>query len=89
MQGSNPVSRIAGGFFTSSATGEAQGKPRSRDGGMQKDSNARGVGADEQEPPTPRCLLARSSAVVTGQGVQVTGGQRCVTPFAPPGLAGV
>ena len=36
-----------------------------------------------------KCLLAWSSAVMTGQGVEGTGAQRCVTPFAPPGPAGV
>ena len=36
-----------------------------------------------------KCLLARSSAVMSGQGVEGTGAQRCVTPFAPPGPAGV
>ena len=36
-----------------------------------------------------KCLLARSSAVMTGQGVEVTGAQRSVTPFAPSGPAGV
>ena len=36
-----------------------------------------------------KCLLAWSSAVMSGQGVEGTGAQRCVTPFAPPGPADV
>ena len=32
-----------------------------------------------------KCLLARSSAVLTGQGVEIMGAQRCLTPFAPLG----
>ena len=55
---------------------------------MQKDSDARGMGADEQVLPTPRCLLARSSAGVTGQGVQVTGVAEVCDPLCSPRVSG-
>ena len=55
---------------------------------MQKDSEARAMGADKQVCPS-EMTAGPSSAVMTGQGVEGTGAQRCVTPFAPPGPAGV
>ena len=39
-------------------------------------------------PPTPRCLLAWSSAVVTGQGVQVTGVAEVCDPLCSPRVSG-